>query len=78
MKDYVPHEIFVRRDKIGFSTPIEEQLANRESELFKYMKSYLVNSDLWESQWIDKEKYEDKHLFALYSLQRFFEIFSFS
>ncbi|WP_415376874.1 asparagine synthase (glutamine-hydrolyzing) [Patiriisocius sp. Uisw_017] len=75
MKDYVPHDIFMRRDKIGFSTPIEEQMVDKKSQLYQYMNSYLVNSDLWKSEWIDKENYKDKHLFALYSLQRFIEIY---
>lgn len=75
MKDYVPHEIFMRRDKIGFSTPIEEQLSNENSDLYNYMNDYLKKSDLWKSDLIDKDKYQSKHLFALYSLQRFFDIY---
>lgn len=75
MRDYIPKEIFMRRDKIGFSTPIEEQINNKESELYKYMIDYLHNSELWNSKWLDKEKYRDKHLFALYSLQRFMDIY---
>ncbi len=76
MKEYIPKEIFMRRDKIGFSTPIEEQINNKESEIYKYMIDYLHKSELWNSKWLDKEKYCDKNLFALYSLQRFFDIYS--
>lgn len=76
MKDYVPKEILLRRDKIGFSTPIEEKLLEEKSEMYQYMSNHLYSSDLWASGIIDKSQYEPKHLFALYSLVRFIDIFN--
>jgi asparagine synthase (glutamine-hydrolysing) len=71
MKEYLPDPIYYRRDKIGFSTPIEQDIISKKPQLRNLMQNYLEESDIWKSGWIDTSKYNLQHLLALYSLARF-------
>lgn len=75
MKEYLPSEVYNRRDKIGFSTPIESQLSTN-SILLKRMKFEIENSQLVSQNWIQLNKVDDKNIFALYALSRFLNLFS--
>ena len=75
MEPYLPSEIYKRTNKVGFQTPIEQYIS-QDKELSGKMQDYLYHSDLWNSGWIDQSKYEPRHLFPLYSLARFMEIYS--
>jgi asparagine synthase (glutamine-hydrolysing) len=73
MKSYLPDQVYFRRDKIGFSTPIEQRISN-DKKLSGYMMDYLTNSELYQYDWIDKSRFDQKtHLFGLYSLARFID-----
>jgi len=75
MKEYLPVLIYDRRDKIGFSTPIEQDIISKKPQLCNLMQNYLEESYIWKSGWINISKYNLHHLFALYSLARFMEKF---
>ncbi|TAL69640.1 MAG: asparagine synthase (glutamine-hydrolyzing) [Bacteroidetes bacterium] len=75
MKPYLPTPIYERRDKIGFSTPIEQNIIFKNQDLFCFMENYLKKSDIWKYGWIDTSKYVKDHLFPLYSLATFIETF---
>lgn len=73
MKKYLPAQIYERKDKIGFSTPVEQRI-NEDKELSGLMMDYLSRSNLFQTGWIDKSGFDQKlHLFGLYSLARFID-----
>jgi hypothetical protein len=76
MKEYLPNEVYERRDKIGFSTPIENNLFNKGSELFNYCMDEIIRSDIHKLDLIETGNINFQNIFGIYSLVRFLEIWN--
>ena len=75
MKDILPEQIYSRRDKIGFETPIESTLLSEKGSLHKELIKYIMSAKLDEfgidtSKIIDYEK-NKWFYFSLLSLSIF-------
>ncbi len=75
MKKYLPDEIYNRRDKIGFSTPIENQVS-KGTLLYREMEDIILNSPITEEKWIKERSIDISNIFSLYSLARFLNQYS--
>jgi asparagine synthase (glutamine-hydrolysing) len=76
MKEILPAEIYSRRDKIGFSTPIENVFFKRGSAHYKYIVNVIKKSRIKELGILDMTEinnYLTGNEFRLYSLARFIE-----
>jgi len=77
MKNVLPAEIYKRRDKIGFSTPIEKVIFNnKEHPLYGHIINVIHKSRIKELNILDVNKMEDSingNEFLLYSLAKFIE-----
>ena len=74
MKDYLPEEVYKRTDKIGFSTPIEHNLFNKNSERYNYCLDSIENSELIEMDLIETNKINSQNIFGVYTLVKFLEM----
>jgi asparagine synthetase B (glutamine-hydrolysing) len=75
MKDFLPSEVYNRKDKIGFATPLEARYFGPGKEFNGFAVDYIIKSEFWEMGLINKD-FLNKHtppnnIFALYSLARF-------
>lgn len=71
MKEYLPIEVYERKDKIGFSTPIEKNRFSDESWIKNISKQIKRNELL--DKFIDTDKLRLDHIFRLHSLYIFME-----
>jgi asparagine synthase (glutamine-hydrolysing) len=75
MQDFLPEPVYLRRDKIGFETPIEKYLElnkqyyNYDWKKDKLIEEYMVNNPF------QRFNYQNKK-FKIYSLSRFLSLFS--
>lgn len=80
MKDVLPTEVYSRKDKIGFSTPIEQRFFSKESCIDDYLKDYILNSELGKSKILDefniRNTFNYRSNFVMYSLARFLDLWS--
>lgn len=74
MKPYLPDEIYRRRDKIGFRTPIEEQLSSDGNKFYDFAIDYISNSELNRLDLLEKELIDKNNVFGIYSLARFIDM----
>ena len=74
MKPYLPIEIYERKDKIGFSTPIEEKLNNDGDNFYNFAREYFINSELNKLELLENSLIDKENIFGIYSLARFIEI----
>jgi len=74
MKDYLPEEVYNRFDKIGFSTPIENNLFNNGNALYNNYLDSIKNSDITNMDLIELEEINSHNIFAIYTLAKFMEI----
>jgi asparagine synthase (glutamine-hydrolysing) len=75
MKEFLPADVYNRKDKIGFATPLEQRYFGPGKEFNGFAVDYILKSEFWEMGLINKD-YLNKHtppnkIFALYSLARF-------
>lgn len=75
MKGYVHDKIRFRRDKVGFSTPLEDGVFKNNNTFVKHMEDELFSSELWRSDLINRGFYHKKDLLSLYMLHRFLVLF---
>lgn len=77
MKESLPPEVYNRRDKIGFATPLEVNYFGLGKELNEFAIEYIRKSTFWGMQLLDEEFLSNKTLpndiFTLYSLARFID-----
>jgi asparagine synthase (glutamine-hydrolysing) len=75
MKDFLPSEVYKRRDKIGFATPLESRYFGPGKEFNEYAIDYILNSGFWRMGLINHDflniNTPVNNIFALYSLARF-------
>lgn len=76
MKEYLPQEVYERTDKIGFSTPIENNLFSSGNELYNYCLDKINNSDIYQMDLIEPNQINSKNIFGIYSLVKFLEIWN--
>ena len=80
MKSYLPSEVYARKDKIGFATPLEANSFEKGKELHSIAIEYLQHSEFWRMEVLNKNFLKDdissNHLFVLYSLARFINMWS--
>ena len=74
MKDYMPKSVYDRRDKIGYATPIEDQIFITGSQQYDYIRSVIEKSELWNSGMIDQSQVQEKDLFRIYCLTKYIDI----
>jgi asparagine synthase (glutamine-hydrolysing) len=74
MKPYLPVEIYERTDKIGFSTPVEENLTRNGSKFYDFALDYVTNSEFNRFDLLDKQLINKENIFGIYSLARFIDI----
>ena len=76
MKNFLPEEVYSRRDKIGFETPIERIIGNKSGTVYKSMIDYIKSSKLHDLNIFNKKSFDGEILgneFRLYSLARFMD-----
>ena len=77
MKSFLPPEVYNRRDKIGFATPLEEKYFGFSREFNEFAIGYIKKSTFWNMHLLDEgclnHKMPPNNLFALYSLARFID-----
>jgi asparagine synthase (glutamine-hydrolysing) len=78
MKEFLPSEVYNRKDKIGFATPLEARYFGPGKEFNGFAVDYIIKSEFWKMGLINKD-FLNKHtppnnIFALYSLARFINI----
>jgi asparagine synthase (glutamine-hydrolysing) len=75
MKDFLPSEVYDRKDKIGFATPLEVRYFGPGKEFNGFAVDYIIKSEFWKMGLLNKDflnKYTPpNNIFALYSLARF-------
>lgn len=77
MKDYLPSEIYERRDKNGFETPLEKNLQNGNAfDKTGFIKEHFKTSRLRELNIFDPKEFDEpgRLQFKLYCLSRFYEM----
>lgn len=74
MKSYLPVEIYNRRDKVGFSTPIEQNQFKAGSSLYDISLDYILNSDLRKMDLLNLDLINSGNIFGIYTLAKFIEI----
>jgi asparagine synthase (glutamine-hydrolysing) len=78
MKDYLPSEVYNRKDKIGFATPLERNYFNVEKEHHDLAIDYIRKSEFWKMGLINNiflnENISANHLFTLYTIARFIDM----
>lgn len=74
MKPYLPEEIYKRTDKIGFSTPIEENFNKKGNKFYDFALDYITNSELNKLELLDNNLIDKENIFGIYSLARFIDI----
>jgi asparagine synthase (glutamine-hydrolysing) len=76
MKKYLPVEIYNRRDKIGFETPIEKNMLTIEGNVYEKMLDQIHHSKILELNIFNKKTFKDEIIgneYKLYSLARFID-----
>jgi len=73
MKPYLPIEIYNRKDKIGFSTPIEKKLFYKGSQFYKFAFNYIKNSELNQMDLLDRNSVNSDNIFGIYTLAKFID-----
>lgn len=80
MKSYLPSEVYNRKDKIGFATPLEANSFGKGKEFHDFAIDYIEKSEFWKMGLLNKnflkEDISSNHLFVLYSLARFINMWS--
>jgi len=76
MKNYLPIEIYNRTDKIGFSTPIEQNLFYKDSQFYTLGIDYIANSELKQMDLINMNSINSDNIFGLYTLAKFVTIWN--
>jgi asparagine synthase (glutamine-hydrolysing) len=74
MKPYLPEEIYKRTDKIGFSTPIEENFNKKGNKFYDFALEYITNSEFNKLELLDNNLIDKENIFGIYSLARFIDI----
>lgn len=75
MKDFLPSEVYNRKDKIGFATPLETRYFGPGKEFNEFALDYIIKSKFLGMGLINRD-FLNKHtlpnnIFKLYSLARF-------
>ena len=75
MKDFLPSEVYNRKDKIGFATPLEAKYFGPGKEFNEFAIDYIIKSEFWgmgliNNNFINKDT-PPNNIFKLYSLARF-------
>ena len=77
MKSFLPPEVYNRRDKIGFATPLEGKYFSYGREFNEFAIGYIKKSAFWNMNLINKDYLNNNtppnNLFALYTLARFID-----
>jgi asparagine synthase (glutamine-hydrolysing) len=80
MKSYLPSEVYNRKDKIGFATPLEANLFGKGMVFRGYAMDYIEKSEFWKMELLNenflKEDISSNHLFVLFSLASFINMWS--
>lgn len=75
MKDFLPSEVYNRKDKIGFATPLEPNYFGPGKEFNEFVIDYIMKSGFWKMGLLNKDflnrNTPPDNIFALYSLARF-------
>jgi asparagine synthase (glutamine-hydrolysing) len=78
MKDFLPKEVYNRKDKIGFATPLEARYFGLGKEFNEQAIEFIIKSDFWKlrlirGDFLDKRT-SANNIFKLYALARFVNI----
>ena len=75
MKDFLPSEVYNRKDKIGFATPLEARYFGPGKEFNGFAVDYIIKSEFWKMGLLNKNFLNNRtppnNIFSLYSLARF-------
>jgi asparagine synthase (glutamine-hydrolysing) len=74
MKPYLPPEVYNRKDKIGFSTPIEKSWFTNKSRFYEVAMNYILQSGLLKMDLVDESKIDKTDVLSLYTLARFIDM----
>ncbi len=76
MKGIIPDEIFNRKDKVGFETPVEAEYFRKGSKFYKEAFDFIRESSLVKDKIVDAEKINSGNLLAAWSLAVFLNMWS--
>jgi asparagine synthase (glutamine-hydrolysing) len=75
MKAFLPSEVYNRKDKIGFATPLEARYFGPGKEFNGFAVDYIIKSEFWKMGLLNKNFLNNRtppnNIFSLYSLARF-------
>jgi len=76
MKNYLPVEIYNRTDKIGFSSPIEQNLFYKDSKFYALGMEYIRKSELNQMDLLDNNSIDGDNIFGIYTLAKFVDMWN--